>query len=98
MSECKEIDEALRRLGQKIDGYERALNNLDNRLNDLAKKQAQCCKDNNRNNQNNRPVDLTAIYKRLANLEGHVIKVSNYINRVENAIQSVNKIIENLFD
>ncbi|GAX41532.1 hypothetical protein NIES4075_25050 [Tolypothrix sp. NIES-4075] len=80
MADCKDIDAALAKLSSKIDG-------LGNRLNDLERKQKECC-DNKDKNQNKKDVDLSAIEKRLDAIE-------RYINKLDEEIKLItNKIIE----
>ncbi|BAZ36969.1 hypothetical protein NIES4101_28900 [Calothrix sp. NIES-4101] len=85
---CDEIDAALGRLGNKIDG-------LGKRLDALEKEQARCCKDKGNS------VDLSSIYKRLAELESAVRQLANYVNTTDKAIKTANKSLQfivNLFN
>jgi hypothetical protein len=87
MADCNEVDAALNRLGNKIDG-------LNKKISALEKEQAKCCNNKNSN------VDLKDIYRRLTDLELVVKKIADYINATDEAIKLANKALQfivNLF-
>lgn len=95
MADCKEIDASLVRLGGKIDRFNGSLNNLDNRLKNLEKEKT------SQDTKGKNEADLSAIYKRLDELEDAVRKIVRYVETIDNAIASANnslKFITNLFN
>ncbi len=93
-SSCEEIDAALGRLGNKIDGLNGVIDGLKKKLDDVEKEQQKCCKDKSK------AFDPKEIYKRLGELEDAVRKIADYIKITDAAIKTANialDFIVNLF-
>lgn len=80
MADCESVDAALARLGNNIDGINRKLDNIEKN----------CCPNGNANN----PTDLSAILKRLDDLEEAVRKIALYVKNTDEAIKTANGILE----
>ncbi|MBH8563774.1 hypothetical protein I8748_16510 [Nostoc sp. CENA67] len=87
MSQCTDIDAALKRLENKINEQNKAIA-------DLKKKQEQCCssKSNTQNPKNNQ-TDLTAILKRLAKAEKDILELGGIVKEV---IDDIKEILDSL--
>lgn len=95
MAECKDIDKALAKLGNKIDAQNKCcsevkaeLGRLNNRIGKLERDFNQALKPG----QNKNP-DLTAIYKRLAQIENYI----NILDSTGKTMQQGFKQIKELF-
>lgn len=69
MAECKDIDAALGRLSSKIDG-------LNGRLNDLEKKQKECC---DKKEYKPQDVNLEPLIRRISKLENDLQVIVDFV-------------------
>jgi hypothetical protein len=80
MADCESVDAALARLGNNLDGLVRKVDNIEKN----------CCPKGNSQN----PTDLSAILKRLDDLEEAVKKIAVYVKTTDDAIKTANGILE----
>ncbi len=73
---CKDIDRGLADL-------QAAINRLNNRLNNLERKQNECCKDKDK------PTDLSALLKRLEKAEKDILELGGVVKTVIDDVKDI---------
>jgi hypothetical protein len=86
MADCKDIDTALGRLSLKIDG-------LSGKLNDLEKKQKECCDGKDFKNNNSKDLE-----PRVIALEQFANTVNTYVESLEKAIKTAASPLKEIVD
>jgi predicted nuclease with TOPRIM domain len=82
---CSDIDAALARLGGKIDG-------LNRKLDDLEKEQKRCCQDKDKDKGKD-----SGLEKRVSDLEEIVKKIAKYVNEFDEAVKTGTEHLKSIF-
>lgn len=88
MADCKDIDAALARLSGKIDG-------LGNRLNELDRKQKECCDNKDKNKKDD---DLSELKKRLDAIERYINKLDEEIKLITGKVAEIGGFFGEILD
>jgi len=91
MADCKEIDAALGGLSGKIDG-------LNGRLNGLEARQKECCDNKQQNKDQNKDTDLSALIKRIDEIEKYINKLDEEIQSITDKVKEIGGFFSDLLD
>ncbi len=90
---CKDIDKALKELGSKIDAQVKCCQENKKAIDDLNNRVKRLERGGNNRQGNDRNIDLTPIYQRLAKIESYI----NALDATGNALKEGLKQIKELF-
>lgn len=90
MSQCTDVDAALKRLGEKVDAQNKVIDNLRNQLN-------QCCGDKNKQ-QNNKPYNDSELRRRINSLELQTANHRDVLESLNAGIKAFGDAIKKFLD